>query len=86
MPKKLKKNSHMTLFILVLAIVCAVLGGIFLTKNQSNTTRIESSEQFAHSDRTRWSTDYIFGEEDREMFPVINEPNYIRAEEAGALF
>lgn len=84
MPKKLKKNSHMTLSILMLAIVCAVLGGIFLTKNQSNTTRIESSEQFVDSDRTRWSTDYIFGEEDREMFPVINEPNYIRAEEADA--
>ena len=82
MSKINKKQSRVNFLILTFILVCAILGGIFFTKTQSSRSNIEKSEQFIHSDRTRWSPRYIFGEEDREMFPVINKPTYINAEQA----
>ena len=82
MSKTNKKQSRVNFLILTFILVCAILGGIFFTKTQNSRSNIEKSEQFVHSDRTRWSPGYIFGEEDKEMFPVINKPTYVNAEQA----
>lgn len=82
MSKKNKKQTHLHFFMIAFVILCVVFGGILVGRTQNKRIHIENTEQFIHSDRTRWSPQYIFGEEDREMFPVINKPIYVNAEKA----
>lgn len=80
--KKKNKKIPVLLFIFfMLALLCII--PIHQLLKYKNTP--PKNEQLIHTTTTRWSPEFIFGEIDKTMFPVVTNPKYYAFDQADTI-
>lgn len=75
--KRNRKTSKKQFLTSILIASILILIGIFSITAQKASNSPTDQDQFLTYSKPRWAMRYIFGDEDKSMFPVVTDPHYV---------